>query len=254
MFNDDYIRAYEDIEEGGAIPAAIKLKWQTESDKKVRELWAEKERKPQAAKAQREYAEGLELVEAFPVPVKVEPVPIDKAATTPNALKQIQVDLAKLRKHVKEWETAGLQQSHLLQGVAPKDAVGLQGQGPDLPTLQHTAAQPTEAVAQGGVDQALCGRPCDQGITPNHGGLDLVLTSCAPQDRDRPQHSVQRGVEGAAPHLVREDPGGGGRCFQTKQVYVVPSSAPFSRPSVHQGMQVPQGPLAPPQGHPGGNG
>ena len=33
-------------------------------------------------------------------------MPIDEAATTPNALKQIQVDLAELRKHVKEWETA----------------------------------------------------------------------------------------------------------------------------------------------------
>ena len=75
VFNEDYIRAFKDIEEGRTIPAAIKLKWQTESDKKVRELWAEKERKHQAAKAQQEYAEGLEPVEAFPVPVKVEPVP-----------------------------------------------------------------------------------------------------------------------------------------------------------------------------------
>ena len=71
-------------------------------DKNVRELWAMKEREHQANKAQREYAEGLELVKAFPVPVKVKPVPIDKATNTPNALKQIQVDLAELRKHVKE--------------------------------------------------------------------------------------------------------------------------------------------------------
>ena len=77
-----------------------------ESNKKVRKLWVEKEREHQAAKAQQEYAEGLEPVEAFPVPVKVEPVPIDEVATTPTALKQIQVDLAELRKHMKEWETA----------------------------------------------------------------------------------------------------------------------------------------------------
>ena len=94
------------IEEGAIIPADIKLKWKTESDKNVCDLWAMKEMEHQADKAQREYAEGLELVEAFPVPVKVEPVPIDEAANTPNALKQIQVDLAEIRKHVKEWETA----------------------------------------------------------------------------------------------------------------------------------------------------
>ena len=47
-------------------------------------------------------------------------------------------------------------------------------------------------------------------MPPDPGGLDLVLPPCAPQDWNRPQRSVQRGVEagaqGAAPHLVREDP------------------------------------------------
>ena len=89
VYSDAYIRAFEGIEEGAIIPADIKLKWKTESDKNVCDLWAMKEREHQADKAQREYAEGLEPVEAFPVPVKVEPVPIDEAANTPNALKQI---------------------------------------------------------------------------------------------------------------------------------------------------------------------
>ena len=106
VYNDDYMRAFEGIEEGAIILVDIKLKWKMESEKNVCTLWAMKEREHQANKAQLEYAEGLELVKAFPVPVKVKPVPIDKATNTPNALKQIQVDLAELRKHVKEWETA----------------------------------------------------------------------------------------------------------------------------------------------------
>ena len=64
------------------------------------------EKRQQAEQGQQEYAEGVEPVEAFPAPVKVEPVPIDKAATSATGLKQIQVDLAELRKHVTEWETA----------------------------------------------------------------------------------------------------------------------------------------------------
>ena len=45
-------------------------------------------------------------MEAFSTPVKVEPVPIEEGATTATGLKKIQVDLADLRKHVTEWETA----------------------------------------------------------------------------------------------------------------------------------------------------
>ena len=89
VYNDDSIRAFQGIEEGAIIQADIKLKWKMESDKNDCDLWAMKEREHQADKAQGVYAEGLEPVEAFPVPVKVEPVPIDEAANTPNALKQI---------------------------------------------------------------------------------------------------------------------------------------------------------------------
>ena len=107
VYDDAYIRLYEGIADGEEIPAAVKTRWKTESDKNVRELWALKEREHIADKAQRAYAAGLEPVEAFPEPELVEPVPIDEAANSPSALKQIQVDLSKLRKHVdNDWETA----------------------------------------------------------------------------------------------------------------------------------------------------
>ena len=81
VYDDDYIRLYEGITEGEAIPADIKTKWKTESDT---ELWELKEREHIADKAQRAYAAGLEPVEAFPVPVLVEPVPVDEAAPHPT--------------------------------------------------------------------------------------------------------------------------------------------------------------------------
>ena len=79
VYDDAYIRLYEGIADGEEIPAAVKTKWKTESDKNVQELWALKEREHTADQAQRAYAAGLEPVEAFPVPVLVEPVPIDEA-------------------------------------------------------------------------------------------------------------------------------------------------------------------------------
>ena len=65
------------------------------------------EKRQQAERAQKEYAEGVEPIEAFPTPDKVEPVSIDDTATSATGMKQIQVDLAQLRKHMMEWKTAG---------------------------------------------------------------------------------------------------------------------------------------------------
>ena len=107
VYPDNVIRLSEGIAEGGEISAAIKAKWKAKSDKNVQELWERKERKLTARRAQQQYADGLEPLEAFPDPELVEPVPINEAATSPHELKQIQLDLAQLRKHLgNEWETA----------------------------------------------------------------------------------------------------------------------------------------------------
>ena len=50
--------------------------------------------------------------------------------------------------------------------MAPLDPVGPQGEGPDLPVIQHLAAQPAEEVTQSRVDSELYGQPCGQEIPP----------------------------------------------------------------------------------------
>ena len=100
------IRLSEGIEEGGEIAEAIRTKWKAEDQAAPGALGQEGER-AQGPAAQQAYAEGLEPLEAFREPDLVEPVPINEAATTPHELKQIQVDLTELRKHLgNHWETA----------------------------------------------------------------------------------------------------------------------------------------------------
>ena len=144
LYSDEYIRGYEQIAEGAQISAAIKQKWQEESKRSVLQLYAKAEKRQQAERAQ--YAKGVEPIEAFPTPIKVEPMSIDDAATSATGMKQIQVELAELRKHVTGNRRRCLHQSHPLQGVAPLDPVGPQGEGPDIPVIQHLAAQPAEVV------------------------------------------------------------------------------------------------------------
>ena len=59
----------------------------------------------QAEQAQKEYAANRQDIEAFPAPVMQEPVSIEDAAMSPTGIKQIQLDLNDLKKHLTEWET-----------------------------------------------------------------------------------------------------------------------------------------------------
>ena len=107
VYPDQVIRIGEGLEEGAEISDEIRAKWKAESDRQVKGLMAQKERELMAQKAQQEYEEGLEPMEAFQDPDLVNPVPIADAATTPHELKQLQVDLTDLRKSIpNEWETA----------------------------------------------------------------------------------------------------------------------------------------------------
>ena len=107
VYPDQVIRIGEGLEEGAAISDEIRARWKEESDRQVKGLMAQKERELMAQKAQQEYEEGLEPMEAFQDPDLVNPVPIADAATTPHELKQLQVDLTDLRKSIpNEWETA----------------------------------------------------------------------------------------------------------------------------------------------------
>ena len=118
LYQDHVIRLSEGIEEGGVITEAIRTKWQMESNKQLQELLDKKGRELKAQRAQQAYAEGLEPLEAFREPDLVEPVPINEAAMTPHELKQIQVDLTELQKHLgNHWETTGrgVPKHHILQ-------------------------------------------------------------------------------------------------------------------------------------------
>ena len=107
VYPDPVIRLSKGIAEGGEISEEIKAKWKAESDRPIQELWDRKERELKALRAQQAYADGLKPLEAFQDPELVEPVPVNEATTSPHELKQIQLDLAELRKHLgNEWETA----------------------------------------------------------------------------------------------------------------------------------------------------
>ena len=82
VYPDQVIRIGEGLEEGAAISDEIRARWK-ESDRQVKGLMAQKERELMAQKAQQEYEEGLEPMEAFQDPDLVNPVPIAEAATTP---------------------------------------------------------------------------------------------------------------------------------------------------------------------------
>ena len=105
LYADRYIRGYEGIAVGAPISPAIQQKWNEEFDRNILELYTKAEKRQQAERAQKEYAEGVEPIEAFPISIKVEPMSIDDVATSATGMKQIQVDLAELRKHVTEWKT-----------------------------------------------------------------------------------------------------------------------------------------------------
>ena len=45
-------------------------------------------------------------IDVFPAPVMMEPMPIKAAALSPAGIKQIQLDLAEIRKHMAKWESA----------------------------------------------------------------------------------------------------------------------------------------------------
>ena len=103
VYPDTVIRLSEGIEAGGEISSEIKAKWKAESDRQLQELLDKRAQGPESPAG----VCGLEPLEAFPDPELVEPVPINEAATSPHELKQIQVVLTELRKHLgNEWETA----------------------------------------------------------------------------------------------------------------------------------------------------
>ena len=52
----------------GPNPPAFKQRWKEESDRNILNLYAKAEKRQQAEQAQKEYAEGVEPIEAFPTP------------------------------------------------------------------------------------------------------------------------------------------------------------------------------------------
>ena len=168
IYNDIFIGLAKGIQAEGAISEELKVKWKEESEEKIRTLYAQWEKPQQAERAQKEYVAVQKDNDVFPAPVMMEPMPIKAATLFPAGIKQIQLDLAEIRKHMAKWES---------EGEVYRNLTYLKKQVP-----RSQWAQKEKETIQGRLGPSFLHEPSCEMVLQGPGELGLDLAPHAPQD------------------------------------------------------------------------